>query len=121
MVWLKGIECGSRLGVPASERRKVQKVFIDVGLEVDTAQAAAQDDFRLAVDYWAVEKAVRSLARAGERRLIETLAEHLAALVLSTQKSVRAVEVAVHKTPSVMPRTREVVVRIRRSRKARRG
>lgn len=115
-VWLMGVACRTRLGVPASERRKPQKVFIDVGMQVDTSKAAAQDDFRLAVDYSAVEKSIRRLAESGERRLIETLAEQVAALVLLTQKAVRAVEVSVHKKPAVMPKTQEVVVRIRRRR-----
>lgn len=115
-VWLEGVECRVHLGVPAQERKRRQKVLIDVGLETDCSKPAADDDFRLAVDYWAVEKAVRAEAEARERRLCETLAEQLAALVLRTQVRARAVTIRVHKKPFVMPKTREVVVIVRRAR-----
>jgi dihydroneopterin aldolase len=116
MIWLRGISCSVKLGVPASERRRRQKVLIDVGLKTDIRKAAAGDDFRLTADYWAVEKAVRAMAESGQRRLVETLAEQAAALVLSGQKGVRSVRVIVRKRPVVMPRTGEVAVEIFRRR-----
>ncbi len=115
-IWLYGIECRCRLGVPASERKKPQKILIDVGLELDTAPAAARDDFRLTADYWAVEKAVRQAAESGERRLVETLAAQVAKIVLVVDRKSSAVTVLVHKRPAVMPKTREVVVEITRCR-----
>jgi dihydroneopterin aldolase len=116
MIWLHGVECRSRIGVPAAERSRRQKLLVDAGLEVDARPAAARDDFRRAVDYWAVEKLIRSTAEAGERCLIETLAARLSADILRAQPLVAAVTIRVHKTPAVMPRTREVVVEIRRTR-----
>lgn len=115
MIWLNGVECRVKVGVPAAERSRRQKVLIDVGLESDVRPAAARDDFRLAIDYWAVEKLIRSEAEAGERALVETLAERLAAAVLA-KTAAAAVVIRVRKTPAVMPRTREVVVEIRRTR-----
>ena len=115
MVWLHGVECKVKVGVPAAERSRRQRILVDVGLETDIRPAAARDDFRLAQDYWAVEKLVRAEAEAGERALIETLAEKLAAAVLAKTK-VPAVVVRVRKSPAVMPKTREVVVEIRRTR-----
>ena len=115
-VWLYGISCRARVGVPAAERRKRQTVLVDVCLETDTAACAARDDFRLAVDYGALEKMVRTAVESGERQLIETLAYEVAALVLSRQKRVEAVRVIVHKKPAIMPRTREVAIDIRRER-----
>lgn len=115
-IWLLGVECRCRVGVPAAERRSRQKVLIDVGLEVDVARAAARDDFRRAADYWAVERAVRAEAEAGERALVETLAERAAAAALKAAPLAAAVTVRVHKRPAVMPRTREVVIEIRRER-----
>ena len=118
MIWLHGVECRSKVGVPAAERARRQKLLVDAGLEVDARPAAGRDDFRLAVDYWAVEKLLRAEAEAGERCLIETLAERLAAAVLRTQPLVAAATIRVRKTPAVMPKTREVVVEIRRTRAA---
>jgi dihydroneopterin aldolase len=116
LVWLMGVECRCRVGVPAAERRRAQKVVLDVGLEVDAARAAARDDFREAADYWAVEKAVRAETEAGERSLLETVAEKAAAAALRAAPRAAAVTVRAHKRPAVMPRTREVVVEIRRTR-----
>jgi len=115
-IWLYGIECRCRLGVPAAERKRPQKILIDVGLELHTAPAAARDDFRLTADYWAVEKAVRQAAETGERRLVETLAAQVAKIVLLLDKRIYAVTVRVHKKAAVMPKTREVVVEITRRR-----
>ena len=115
-VWLLGVECRCRVGVPSAERARRQKILLDVGLEVDSARAAARDDFRAAADYPAVEKAARAEAESGERALLETLAERVAAAVLRTQPLVSAVTVRAHKFPAVMPKTREVAVEIRRGR-----
>lgn len=115
MIWLNGVECRVKVGVPAAERARRQKVLVDVGLETDVRPAAARDDFRLAADYWAVEKLVRAEAEAGERRLIEALAERLASVVLKAKAPVSAVTIRVRKTPAAMPRTREVAVEIRRT------
>lgn len=116
-IWLQGIECRSRVGVPCAERRRPQKILIDVGMELDASWAGARDDFRQTADYWGVEKAVRESAESGERQLVETLAEQVAALILKREKNISAVTVLVHKKPAVMTRTREVVVEIRRARR----
>ncbi len=115
MIWLNGVECRVKVGVPAAERARRQTILVDVGLETDIRPAAARDDFRLATDYWALEKLIRAEAEAGARALVETLAEKLAASVLS-KMAVPAVTIRVHKTPAVMPKTREVIVEIRRAR-----
>ncbi|MDD5303423.1 MAG: dihydroneopterin aldolase [Elusimicrobia bacterium] len=116
MIWLYGVECRSKIGVPAAERARRQKLLVDAGLEVDIRSAAAHDDFRRAVDYGAVEKLIRAEAEAGERCLIETLAARLAAAILRAQPLVAAATIRVRKTPAVMPKTREVAVEIRRTR-----
>lgn len=118
-IWLNGVECKCRVGVPAAERKRPQKVLVDVGLEVDAEPAARGDDVRRAVDYWAVEKLVRAEAESGERALVETLASRLAEAVLAAQPLAAAVTVRVRKTPAVMPKTREVVVELRRERPGR--
>ena len=115
-VWLLGVACRCRVGVPAAERARRQKILLDVGLEVDAARAAARDDFREAADYQAVEKAARAEAESGARALLETLAERVAASVLRAQPLVSAVTVRARKYPTVMPKTREVFVEIRRER-----
>lgn len=114
---LEGIACRVRLGVPAAERRRRQTVLVDIILELDLRAAGRRDDVRATVDYGSLEKAVRAAAEAGERRLVERLAEELAALALARERRCRAVSVAVRKRPAAMPRTREVVVELRRRRR----
>lgn len=115
-IWIYGIKCRVRIGVPDWERRRVQKVLLDVGIRADLSAAAAKDDLRLSVDYWGIEKAVRAAAESGERRLLESLAGDLARLVLARDRRIRAARVVARKKPSVMPRTREVAVDILRRR-----
>ena len=115
-VWLLDVACRCRVGVPAAERARRQRILLDLGLEVDAARAAARDDFREAADYQAVERAARAEAESGSRALLETLAEGVAAAVLRAQPRVAAVTVRARKSPAVMPRTREVLVEIRRGR-----
>ncbi len=106
---LHGIVCRVKVGVPAAERRKRQCILIDIGLEVDISGPAAKDDFRLAVDYQRVAASVRARAEKGERRLVETLAEQVAAAALKSERGVKAVSVRVEKRPRVMPGIRVVV------------
>jgi dihydroneopterin aldolase len=115
-VRLIGVECRAKVGVPASERARKQWIEVDVILEAATAKAAASDDFRLAADYWAVEKSVRAAVESGERALLETLAEQAAAAALKAAPSAKAVRIVARKKPAVMPKTRCVEVSIRRER-----
>ena len=111
-IWLMGVECRVRLGVPEWERKKRQKVLLDIGLELPLNKAGGSDDIRDSVDYWVIEKEARIIAESGECRLAERLAHKTAEAVLRMDRRLRAVHVAVHKRPSVMPGTREVVVSI---------
>jgi 7,8-dihydroneopterin aldolase/epimerase/oxygenase len=117
IVRLTGVECRVRVGVPAAERRRRQRVLVDAALETDVHPAAARDDVGLAVDYQAVERLLRAEAESGARALVETLAERLAAAVLRAQPRVAAATVRVRKTPAALPRAREVSVEVRRERR----
>ncbi|MBI3550660.1 MAG: dihydroneopterin aldolase [Elusimicrobia bacterium] len=115
-ILLLGVECRPRLGVPEWERKKPQKVLVDVELTASLAKAASSDDVRDSIDYWEVEKRVRAAAERGSFKLVERLADRLAREVLDYDRRVAAVLVRVHKTPAVMPRTREIVVELSRRR-----
>src|SRR5579883_1235128 len=95
VIRLLGIQCRVRVGVPERERRRPQKILIDLDLETDVREAARRDDFRLAVDYWAAEKTVREAVEAKPWVLVEAIAEGVAALILARFALVRAVRVDV--------------------------
>ncbi|MHB2025639.1 MAG: dihydroneopterin aldolase [Elusimicrobiota bacterium] len=115
-IWLLGVECRTRIGVPIEERRRPQIVRVDAGLESRIDSASRKDDISLAVDYQKAERAIRELAAKRPRRLVETLADDISSALLDLDRRIRAVVVRVHKRPAAMPKTGEVVVEIRRAR-----
>jgi len=76
------IEASCRLGVSEREQAVPQPVWIDVDLGIDAVKAAARDEMANAVDYAVLVSSVRALAQARAYRLMETLAETIAALIL---------------------------------------
>ncbi|MBI2104477.1 MAG: dihydroneopterin aldolase [Candidatus Omnitrophica bacterium] len=74
------VEC--RLGVHEWERETPQTAWVDLELAIDAAAAAAADDVEATVDYAALVESVRRLAQSRPYRLLETLAEEIASLVL---------------------------------------
>jgi len=111
-IWLMGVSCRVRVGVPDWERRKPQTILLDVGLRLPLGKAAKSDDVRDTADYGAVESSVRRKIEAGAFRLVERVAAVAAQEALRCDRRVKAVTVVVHKRPAVMPKTREVTVRI---------
>jgi FolB domain-containing protein len=102
-----------QVGVPEAERRHRQPLWLTVELELDARPAAAADDLSLTVDYGALSR--RLLAYGEERswRLIESLAEELAAWLLA-EYPVQAAGVTV--TKRAVSRARAVALRVRRVR-----
>jgi dihydroneopterin aldolase len=83
-------------GVRDEERRAGQEFIIDAVVGLDTSLAAAGDDLGLTVDYAALADRLVALASGPPVRLIETLAQRLAAACLS-DPLVQEVEITVHK------------------------
>lgn len=115
-IFLSGIACRVRLGVPDAERRRPQRVLIDLELRLDLEKAGATDDPADTVDYWEAERRVRTLAESGEYRLVERLASAVAGTALELDGRIVSVRVAVRKRPKAMPKTGEVAVALDRSR-----
>jgi dihydroneopterin aldolase len=102
------------VGVPDLERASPQRVAASVEIEVDTHEAARTDSIRATVDYAAVAEAMRRVAAARPRHLIETLAEELAAEILAFEGA-RAVVLTLDKY--VLPDAESASVRIERRRR----
>jgi dihydroneopterin aldolase len=84
------------VGVPKEERDVAQDVLIDVELGLDLSQAGRADDFSLTVDYEEVCKTVATTVERRPRKLIETIAEEVAEVLLANYP-VQAVKVQVRK------------------------
>lgn len=83
-ICLAGLRLSTRIGVPEEERNEWQTVLLDVEIEPSGGRfAVAADALEETVDYAALAAALKRLAASRPRRLIETLAEELAALTLA--------------------------------------
>jgi len=92
---LFGMAFFARHGVSAAEREIGHRFEVDVDLEVDLSEVG--DDIAKTVDYRQVYESVAAVMRGRSFRLIEALAEALAAAILSNQL-VESVIVRVKKT-----------------------
>lgn len=79
---LQDITAESRLGVFEWEQQTPQIISVDLELTIDARQAARQDEVRDAIDYAQLVTAVKELAQARPYRLLETLAEAIASMVV---------------------------------------
>ena len=73
-------EC--RIGVFEWEQAQPQKIWIDLELEIDAAKSAQQDNVDATIDYGKLVTAIRQLVQQKPYRLLETMAEEVAALIL---------------------------------------
>lgn len=110
-IHIEQLELSAHIGAPDAERAAPQRLTVSLTLEPARGFGALDEDLAKTVDYFAVCEAVKTLAAARPRKLIETLAEEIAALVLE-RFTVRAVEVELRKY--ILPDTAHVAVRIRR-------
>ena len=99
---LKGIQFYGYHGVPDAEQETGHRYEVDLDLETDVTQAAA-DNVALTVDYGAVAREVLALGTSRQFRLIETLATRIAEQILASQPRVEAVTVRVKKLLPPIP------------------
>jgi len=116
---IHGIAFRAPCGVRPEERALGNDFTADVTLELDLGAAGRSDRLEDTVDYGVVAERVVAAAK-GERRLVEHLAEDIAAAILEAHP-VDTVEVALTKThPPVAAIGGGVTVVIRRARGPRR-
>jgi D-erythro-7,8-dihydroneopterin triphosphate epimerase len=88
------------LGVDDEERREMQDVLITVTLHADLRKAGESDLLEDAVDYRSIKKQILAAAEGSRHRLVEALAERVAALCLG-HAGVKRVDVTVEKPGSL--------------------
>jgi dihydroneopterin aldolase len=86
-VFVEGLRIPTVIGLHARERVRPQPLVVDVELATDARRAAADDDILRAVDYGAVARFVTRFVTTHHPRLLETLAEGLAARLLQEFRS----------------------------------
>jgi dihydroneopterin aldolase len=81
-VFINGLRAETVIGVYDWERNIRQPLIFDLEMATDNRAAAKDDDLTKAIDYAAISQRVIAEVEASSFQLIETLAEHLAALIL---------------------------------------
>lgn len=81
-ILVRGLKVMTIVGIFDWEREHRQPVILDLELVTDIRPAAAGDDISATVDYKAVTDRLYEFVGASRFRLIETLAERCAALIL---------------------------------------
>jgi len=84
-------------GVMQEEHRIGGRYEVDVSMDLDFEEAAANDDLSKTVDYERIYRLVQEIVTRNNFYLIERLAYLIAQKVMETYKIVRRVEVAVRK------------------------
>lgn len=82
-IHIKGLRLVTKVGVPDEERARVQSVEVNVSITLKKSFKGFDDRIDHTIDYFRVSEKLRDVALEGERKLIETLAEDLAAAVVA--------------------------------------
>ncbi len=112
-ITLADLEVRYRVGVPDAERAQPQRLLLTLEMRRDFTRAAASDDLRETIDYYAVSRRLLALGEGRSWKLIETLAADIAALVLG---DFGAESVTVEVKKFIIPEARHVSVRLTRER-----
>lgn len=113
-IFIEELHVRCLIGINDEEREKKQDVYITIELETDLRKAGASDEFADAVDYRGLKKRVFRMAEESKFKLVEALAERVAAMCLEDPR-VEAVRVRLDK-PGALRFARNVGVDITRRR-----
>jgi dihydroneopterin aldolase len=113
LIHIEALEIDTHIGVPDEERATAQRLTVTLTLEPMADFQTLGDRIEATLDYAAVCDAVQALAAARPRRLVETLAEEIAAELLA-RFALRRLTVEIRKF--ILPQTAYVAVRIERPR-----
>lgn len=112
ILYIRNLRVEAVIGIFSWEKRIRQPLVLDLEMAVDIRQAAATDDIRYALDYKTVSVRLAEFIAANEWHLVETLAERIAALLLS-EFAVPWVRLRLSK-PAALPAAESVGVLIER-------
>lgn len=110
-ITLSDLEVHYHVGVPDAERAQPQRLLLTVEMQHDFTRAAASDDLRETIDYYAVSRRLLAFGEGRSWKLIEKLASDIAAMVV---EDFGAAEVTVEVKKFIIPEARHVSVRLTR-------
>ena len=97
IITISDLEVYAYHGVNEEEKQYGQRFLITAELATDISAAAASDDLNKTVNYAKVIKAIKHIVTSERHDLIETVAERLAQMILSTFSQVSTVKITVKK------------------------
>ena len=109
-LFLHGIQLSAMIGVFEWERYQPQTLILDLDLSLPNNKAGLSDDLADTVNYADLVAEVRTFAANSKRRLIEALAEDLAALILQ-KYAVKEVRLRLTKQ-GILPQVKMVAIEI---------
>ena len=112
-IFLEDLRVEAVIGIWEWERRVRQTVSVNLEMQTDVRRAAAADEIDAALDYKSIAKEIIRVVETSEFRLVETLAETLARIVV-TDFGVGWVRLSVAK-PGAIEGSRNVGVLIERT------
>jgi len=112
IIFLRGLQIDTVIGIYDWERQIRQTVIIDLELATDIRRAAATDDIAHTLDYKAVSKRITAFVEQSTFFLVETLAERITGILLE-EFSVPWVRLTLNKKGAISGAT-DVGIRIER-------
>jgi dihydroneopterin aldolase len=115
-IFIHALKTEAIIGIFDWERQVRQTVILDIELSADTLKAALSDSIEDTLNYKRVAKRVLAFVEASQFHLVETLAEHIAMLILE-EFGVAWVRLSLSK-PGAIRGSRDVGVMLERDRAA---
>jgi FolB domain-containing protein len=113
LIEIRSLRVKAHIGVPDEEIASRQTVRVDIALRGRKRFSELGDDIAETIDYEACSVRIAELAAARPRRLIETLADDIAGMILD---EFGAVWVRVRVRKFILPKTKHVAVTCERRR-----
>ena len=113
-IFIHALKGEAIIGIYDWERQVRQTVLVDIELSADVRKAGMSDSIDDTLNYKKIAKRVLALIEGSQFHLVETLAEHIAMLVLE-EFGVRWVSIVLSK-PGAVRSSRDVGVAIERER-----
>ena len=113
-IFIHALKAEAIIGIYDWERQVRQTVLVDLEIGADIRKAALTDSIEDTLNYKRVAKRVLAFVEASEFQLVETLAEHLAMLILE-EFGVAFVRIVLSK-PGAVRNSRDVGVEVERDR-----
>src|ERR1700730_11807509 len=113
-IFIRALQTEAIIGIFDWERQVKQTVIIDIAIGADVRKAALSDSIKDSLNYKRVAKRVLSFVEASQFHLVETLAEHIAMLILE-EFGIAWVGIVLSK-PGAVRSSRDVGVALERDR-----